>query len=137
MKKLFLVLLFAFISTSAFAAFPVKYDEKLDVGSADKTFTLKNNTVTVSATRPMKPMKPFQLIYTFKNDNVEKISLNSNMEMNMGAYNNKAVKKDSNVFTVELVLTKCMSGKTKWFTKANIHYKDGSIEELIVFYDVK
>lgn len=140
MKKLLILVMFlAVLPCSLYAAFPVPYDEKLDVGSADKTFVLKENTVTVSATRPIKPLEEFTLTYTFQKPNVEKVEFSSNMEMYMGKYQYVGIKdpKSKNVFTVKQMLTKCMSGKTKWYTKADITYTSGKKETMYVFFDVK
>ena len=137
MKKLLFLLLFIFSVTTAYAAFPIDYNEKYDIGLNDKTFTLNKNIVTVSVTRPVKPLKAFTLSYNFKESNISKVNLKSNMEMNMGLFKSQAIQKSPNLFTAELILTKCMSGRTKWYTEADIFYKDGSSEKLYIFYDVK
>ena len=139
MKKLILVLtLIMAVPFLSFAAFPVNYDEKLDITTTDKSFDLKNNnSVTVSATRPLKPMQEFTLTYKFKNPNVKAVKFTSNMEMNMGRFEYDGTKLSDTEFTVKQILTKCMSGRTKWFTKALITYNDGSNEEMYVFFDVK
>lgn len=137
MKKFILLLIIMTVPFLSFAAFPVNYDEKLDISTTDKTFDLKNNSVTVSATRPLKPMQEFTLTYKFKNPNVKAVKFTSNMEMNMGKFEYEGSKISDTEFTVKQILTKCMSGKTKWFTKALITYNDGSNEEMYVFFDVK
>lgn len=139
MKKIILLLtIIMAVPFLSFAAFPVNYDEKLDITTADKTFDLKNNnSVTVSATRPLKPMQEFTLTYKLKNPNVKAVKFTSNMEMNMGKFEYEGTKLSDTEFMVKQILTKCMSGKTKWFTKAFITYNDGSNDEMYVFFDVK
>lgn len=138
MKKIImLVLICLLVPFIAFAAFPVKYQDNLDVTSQDKTFTLKSNTVKVSATRPMKPMKEFTLTYSFDKPNIKSIKFTSNMEMNMGKYEYGGKKLSDTKFSVTQILVKCMSGKTKWYTKADITYNDGKTDTMYVFFDVK
>lgn len=138
MKKLSLLMLFIFlVPFISFAAFPVDYQESLDITTQDKSFTLKSNTVKVSATRPMKPMNEFTLTYSFDKPNVKSIKFTSNMEMNMGKYEYESTKTSDKVFTVKQILVKCMSGRTKWYTKADITYTDGKTETMYVFFDVK
>lgn len=138
MKKLSFLLLFIFlVPFISLAAFPVEYQDKLDITTADKSFALKLNTVKVSATRPIKPMQEFTLTYSFDKANVKSIKFTSNMEMNMGKYEYDAVKVSDKVFTVKQILVKCMSGRTKWYTKADITYNDGKTESMYVFFDVK
>ena len=55
----------------------------------------------------------------------------------MGKYEYEGKKISDNVFTVTQVLVKCMSGRTKWYTKADITYMDGNKRVFYVFYDVK
>ena len=138
MKKLILVLtLIIAVPFLSFAAFPVNYYEKLDITTTDKSFDLKNNnSVTVSATRPIKPLKEFTLTYSFSKP-VNSVKFTSNMEMNMGKFEYEGKKVTDTVFTVTQTLVKCMSGKTKWYTKADITYMDGLKDEFYVFYDVK
>lgn len=135
MKKFFLF--FLMIPLFGFAAFPVQYDNDLDITNADKTFSLKNNSVTVSATRPIKPMQEFMLTYKFTNDNVKSVSVSSNMEMNMGKFEYDGIKISGNEFVVKQILTKCMSGRTKWYSKAAITYNDNTKDDLYIFFDVK
>lgn len=138
MKKISFLLLFTFlVPFISFAAFPVDYNDSLDITSADKSFTLKSNTVKVSATRPMKPLQEFTLTYSFDKPNVKSVKFTSNMQMNMGKYEYDGTKVSDKVFTVKQVLVKCMSGKTKWYTKADITYNDGKTESMYVFFDVK
>ncbi len=136
MRK-FLVVLFTMMPFFALAAFPVKYDANFDITSSDKTFKLLDNEVTVSIERPIKPMKEITFTFTFKKPNIESISFVSNMEMYMGKYEFKGNKVNNNTYTLKQILTKCMSGKTKWFTLADITYNDGRQEKLYIFYDVK
>lgn len=138
MKKLSFLLFTLFcVPFFAMAAFPVDYKEQLDITTNDKTFTLKNNSVKVSSTRPMKPMQEFTLTYTFEKPNVKSVKFSSNMEMNMGKYQYEGKKIADNSFTVNQILVKCMSGRTKWYTKADITYNDGKTETMYVFFDVK
>ena len=55
----------------------------------------------------------------------------------MGKFEYEGKKVTDTVFTVTQTLVKCMSGKTKWYTKADITYMDGLKDEFYVFYDVK
>ncbi len=57
--------------------------------------------------------------------------------MDMGKYEYEGKKISDNVFTVTQVFVKCMSGRTKWYTKADITYMDGNKRVFYVFYDVK
>ena len=55
----------------------------------------------------------------------------------MGKYEYESTKTSDKVFTVKQILVKCMSGRTKWYTKADIIYTDGKTETMYVFFDVK
>ena len=67
MKKIILVLtlIIMVVPFFSFAAFPVNYKAAYDITDKDGSF--KNDTygISVSATRPIKPMKEFTLTYTF------------------------------------------------------------------------
>jgi hypothetical protein len=138
MKKIILVLtlIIMVVPFFSFAAFPVNYKAAYDITDKDGSF--KNDTygISVSATRPIKPMKEFTLTYTFDKA-VKSVKFTSNMEMDMGKYEYEGKKISDNVFTVTQVLVKCMSGRTKWYTKADITYMDGNKRVFYVFYDVK
>ena len=137
MKKLILVLvLIILVPFFSFAAFPVKYDEKYDITEYDAAFKLNTYGISVSATRPIKPMKEFTLTYSFSKP-VKSIKFTSNMEMDMGKYEYEGKKVTDTVFTVTQTLVKCMSGKTKLYTKADIAYMNGLKDEFYIFYDVK
>ncbi len=137
MKKIILFLAFIVMPFFTFAAFPIEYNDNLDITITDKKFELKNNTVTISATRPIKPMQEFTIIAKFDKDNIQSIDFAYNMEMNMGKFEYKGIKISNNEFIVKQILTKCMSGRTKWYSKAIITYIDNSNEELYFFFDVK
>lgn len=86
MKKLILVLvLIILVPFFSFATFPVKYDEKYDITEYDAAFKLNTYGISVSATRPIKPMKEFTLTYSFSKP-VKSIKFTSNMEIDMGKY---------------------------------------------------
>lgn len=137
MKKLILVLsLIISIPFFSFAAFPINYDERYDITEKDKAFKRVPNSVSVSATRPIKPMKEFTLTYSFSKP-VKSVKFTSNMQMDMGKYEYEGKKVTDTVFTVTQTLVKCMSGKTKWYTKADITYINGLKDEFYIFYDVK
>lgn len=134
MKKIILVLALIIMAVPflSFAAFPVNYNAVYDITEKDGNF--KN--VSVSATRPIKPMKEFTLTYKFDRP-VKSVKFTSNMEMDMGKYEYEGKKVSDTVFTVTQTLVKCMSGRTKWYTKADITYMNGEKSVFYVFYDVK
>ena len=134
MKKIILVLALIIMAVPflSFAAFPVNYNAVYDITEKDGNF--KN--VSVSATRPIKPMKEFTLTYKFDRP-VKAVKFTSNMEMDMGKYEYEGKKVSDTVFTVTQTLVKCMSGRTKWYTKADITYMNGEKSVFYVFYDVK
>ncbi len=132
-----LFVLFFLVPVFLYASFPVKYNPDFDITDYNKTFLLKYNKVTVSVDRPLKPMKNLLFTFSFKEPNVKSIFFSSNMEMNMGKYEFSGVKIDNNTFTLTQILTKCMSGKTKWYTSALITYNNEKQEILYFFYDVK
>ena len=134
MKKIILVLALIIMAVPflSFAAFPVNYNAVYDITEKDGNF--KN--VSVSATRPIKPMKEFTLTYKFDRP-VKSVKFTSNMEMDMGKYEYEGKKVSVTVFTVTQTLVKCMSGRTKWYTKADITYMNGEKSVFYVFYDVK
>lgn len=134
MKKIILVLALIIMAVPflSFAAFPVNYNAVYDITEKDGNF--KN--VSVSATRPIKPMKEFTLTYKFDRP-VKSVKFTSNMEMDMGKYEYEGKKISDTEFTVTQTLVKCMSGRTKWYTKADITYMDGKTNTFYVFYDVK
>lgn len=138
MKKIILVLALIIMAVPflSFAAFPVNYNAAYDITDKDGVF--KNDTygISVSATRPIKPMKEFTLTYKFDRP-VKAVKFTSNMEMDMGKYEYEGKKISDTEFTVTQTLVKCMSGRTKWYTKANITYMDGKTNTFYVFYDVK
>ena len=138
MKKIILVLALIIMAVPflSFAAFPVNYNAAYDITDKDGVF--KNDTygISVSATRPIKPMKEFTLTYKFDRP-VKSVKFTSNMEMDMGKYEYEGKKVTDTVFTVTQTLVKCMSGKTKWYTKADIAYMNGLKDEFYIFYDVK
>ena len=137
MKKFILVLsLIILVPFFSFAAFPINYDARYDITEKDKAFNRVPNSVSVSATRPIKPMKEFTLTYTFSKP-VKSVKFTSNMEMDMGKFEYEGKKVTDTVFTVTQTLVKCMSGKTKWYTKADITYMNGLKDEFYIFYDVK
>lgn len=81
MKKFILVLsLIILVPFFSFAAFPINYDARYDITEKDKAFKRVPNSVSVSATRPIKPMKEFTLTYTFSKP-VKSVKFTSNMEM--------------------------------------------------------
>ena len=134
MKKIILVLALIIMAVPflSFATFPVNYNAVYDITEKDGNF--KN--VSVSATRPIKPMKEFTLTYKFDRP-VKSVKFTSNMEMDMGKYEYEGKKVSDTVFTVTQTLVKCMSGRTKWYTKADITYMNGEKSVFYVFYDVK
>lgn len=134
MKKIILVLALIIMAVPflSFAAFPVNYNAVYDITEKDGNF--KN--VSVSATRPIKPMKEFTLTYKFDRP-VKAVKFTSNMEMDMGKYEYEGKKISDTEFAVTQTLVKCMSGRTKWYTKADITYMDGKTNTFYVFYDVK
>lgn len=138
MKKITLVLALIIMAVPflSFAAFPVNYNAAYDITDKDGVF--KNDTygISVSATRPIKPMKEFTLTYKFDRP-VKSVKFTSNMEMDMGKYEYEGKKVSDTVFTVTQTLVKCMSGRTKWYTKADITYMNGEKSVFYVFYDVK
>ncbi len=138
MKKIILVLALIIMAVPflSFAAFPVNYNTAYDITDKDGVF--KNDTygVSVSATRPIKPMKEFTLTYKFDRP-VKAVKFTSNMEMDMGKYEYEGKKISDTEFTVTQTLVKCMSGRTKWYTKADITYMNGEKSIFYVFYDVK
>lgn len=138
MKKIILVLALIIMAVPflSFAAFPVNYNAAYDITDKDGVF--KNDTygVSVSATRPIKPMKEFTLTYKFDRP-VKAVKFTSNMEMDMGKYEYEGKKISDTEFTVTQTLVKCMSGRTKWYTKADITYMNGEKSIFYVFYDVK
>ncbi len=138
MKKIILVLALIIMAVPflSFAAFPVNYNAAYDITDKDGVF--KNDTygVSVSATRPIKPMKEFTLTYKFDRP-VKAVKFTSNMEMDMGKYEYEGKKISDTEFTVTQTLVKCMSGRTKWYTKADITYMNGEKSVFYVFYDVK
>ena len=137
MKKFILVLsLIILVPFFSFAAFPINYDARYDITEKDKAFKRVPNSVSFSATRPIKPMKEFTLTYTFSKP-VKSVKFTSNMEMDMGKFEYEGKKVTDTVFTVTQTLVKCMSGKTKWYTKADITYMNGLKDEFYIFYDVK
>ena len=132
-KNIFiLILIIMTVPYFSFAAFPVDYNAVYDITEKDGNF--KN--VSVSATRPIKPMKEFTLTYKFDRP-VKSVKFTSNMEMDMGKYEYEGKKVSDTVFTVTQTLVKCMSGRTKWYTKADITYMNGEKSVFYVFYDVK
>ncbi len=132
-KNIFiLILIIMTVPYFSFAAFPVDYNAVYDITEKDGNF--KN--VSVSATRPIKPMKEFTLTYEFDRP-VKSVKFTSNMEMDMGKYEYEGKKVSDTVFTVTQTLVKCMSGRTKWYTKADITYMNGEKSVFYVFYDVK
>lgn len=134
MKKIILVLALIIMAVPflSFAAFPADYNAVYDITEKDGNF--KN--VSVSATRPIKPMKEFTLTYKFDRP-VKSVKFTSNMEMDMGKYEYEGKKISDTEFTVTQTLVKCMSGRTKWYTKADITYMNGEKSVFYVFYDVK
>lgn len=133
MRKIILALtLMMAVPFFSFAAFPVKYDARYDITEKDGSY----KRVSVSATRPIKPMKEFTLTYKFDRP-VKSVKFTSNMEMDMGKYEYEGKKISDTEFTVTQTLVKCMSGKTKWYTKADITYMNGAKDIFYVFYDVK
>lgn len=134
MKKIILVLALIIMTVPyfSFAAFPADYNAVYDITEKDGNF--KN--VSVSATRPIKPMKEFTLTYKFDRP-VKSVKFTSNMEMDMGKYEYEGKKISDTEFTVTQTLVKCMSGRTKWYTKADITYMNGEKSVFYVFYDVK
>lgn len=134
MKKIILVLALIIMTVPyfSFAAFPADYNAVYDITEKDGNF--KN--VSVSATRPIKPMKEFTLTYKFDRP-VKAVKFTSNMEMDMGKYEYEGKKISDTQFTVTQTLVKCMSGRTKWYTKADITYMNGEKSVFYVFYDVK
>ncbi len=132
-KNIFiLILIIMTVPYFSFAAFPADYNAVYDITEKDGNF--KN--VSVSATRPIKPMKEFTLTYKFDRP-VKSVIFTSNMEMDMGKYEYEGKKVSDTVFTVTQTLVKCMSGRTKWYTKADITYMNGEKSVFYVFYDVK
>lgn len=132
-KNIFiLILIIMTVPYFSFAAFPADYNAVYDITEKDGNF--KN--VSVSATRPIKPMKEFTLTYKFDRP-VKAVKFTSNMEMDMGKYEYEGKKISDTEFTVTQTLVKCMSGRTKWYTKADITYMDGKTNTFYVFYDVK
>lgn len=132
-KNIFiLILIIMTVPYFSFAAFPADYNAVYDITEKDGNF--KN--VSVSATRPIKPMKEFTLTYKFDRP-VKSVKFTSNMEMDMGKYEYEGKKVSDTVFTVTQTLVKCMSGRTKWYTKADITYMNGEKSFFYVFYDVK
>lgn len=137
MRKIILALIVIIaVPFLSFAAFPVNYNAACDITEKDIAF--KNDTygISVYATRPMKPMKEFTLTYKFDKP-VKSVKFKSNMEMDMGKYEYEGKKVSDTEFTVNQTLVKCMSGRTKWYTKADIIYMNGKTTTFYVFYDVK
>ena len=138
MKRILLLfILITFLPLISQAAFPIEYNKSFDITNNDVTLNLKNNTVTVSSKRPIKAMQEFVITFNFANANIKSINTSSNMEMNMGKYDFLGNKINDNTYNVKLIVTKCMSGKTLWYTKVNVTYLDDSNEAFYIFFNTK
>lgn len=119
------------------AAFPEPYAESKDITESDKTFQIKDNIVTVSYSRPARPMQPFNIMFKFEKDNIKSLSYTTNMIMNMGRYIFNPQEISDNIYTVTPTLPKCASGRTLWYGLLNLTYNNGTKDSLIFFYNVK
>lgn len=133
---IFAAVIFFNVHIHAHAGFPVPYSAEKDITDRDITFTLKENSVTVSYSRPAVPMKPFDISFKFRADNVKSLSYSTNMKMNMGRYIFFPKPVDG-IYSVTPVLPKCGSGSSLWYGKLDITYKSGATESLVFFYNVK
>ena len=132
---IFVIIILAF-ANNVFAKLPVRYSKNSDVTYTDKIFHLKHGSVKVSATRPLKPMHPFSLVFTFKKADVLKLEYSTNMSMYMGKFEYEPIEIASNQYHVELILPKCMSKSSLWYGKLDITYKSGIKERLFFFYNL-
>lgn len=139
MRKLFtplLVIFSLFIVSSAYAAFPIEYDEMLDITNKDAAFNLSENTLIVSMERSSRPMRPFTIQFHFNKNNVETLNLMSNMKMNMGNFRNTPKNIGYGNYVAEQTLPKCGSGDSLWYGKLDITYKSGKMDTIYFFYNL-
>ena len=135
---IFVVAAFSFYPVSnVYAAFPEPYTETKDITDSDKSFNIKDNVVTVSYSRPARPMQPFNIMFKFEKDNIKSLSYTTNMIMNMGRYIFNPEEISDNIYTVTPTLPKCGSGRTLWYGLINLTYDNGVEDKLIFFYNVK
>lgn len=140
MRKVFTsaFLFFAlFLFSPAYAAFPVNYDEMIDITNKDASFKLSENSLIVSMERHAKPMRPFNVQFHFNHNNIEVLTLTTNMKMNMGNF--KFAPKDlgyGNYVITDLTLPKCGSGDGLWYGQLDIKFKSGKTETVYFFYNL-
>ncbi len=137
MKKVILSLALIAVTTLANAKMPAPYDVNTDVTSANKTLLLNNsNSVEVIVeNRPITAMAPFAFNFKFAdNSNIESVNFTTNMEMNMGRFV-ADFPSPKDTYITEMILPKCGSGRTLWYGKLLITYKDKSTEEKYFFYN--
>lgn len=134
--KSFIFVLLLVFTTNSYAAFPEEYSEAKDITLSDKTVKLLDNNVTISYTRPAKPLQPFQISFKFEKDNIKNLFYKTNMIMNMGKYHSVPMK-NNDVYITSFTLPKCGSGRTLWYGELDITYTSGKTDKLIFFYNVK
>lgn len=133
---IFSFIFFITLSINSYAAFPEEYSENKDITLSDKTFIIDDNKVTVSYTRPAKPLKPFQITFKFEKENIKDMNYTTNMVMNMGDYKYTPVK-NQDIYMITPVLPRCGSGRTLWYGQLDITYNSNKKDKLIFFYNVK
>lgn len=128
------VLIFGSIS---YAAFPIEYNESIDITKKDLGVKSPENTIIISMQRPAKPMQPFNIDFNFDNDNVVSLKYSTNMKMNMGKFEYEPKELGSGKYLLTLTLPKCKSMDALWYGKLDIKYKSGKTEEVYFFYSLK
>ncbi len=139
MKKLVLTFLIVALSTAVFAAMPVPYEGKLDITKKDRKLetTVKSTDVKISVDRPIDTMKPIDFSFSIEDyEKVDRVRFSTNMDMNMG-YFSKNMTSSNDTFNASMTLPKCPSGRTLWYGKLTVYYKDKSKDDLFFFYNIK
>lgn len=121
----------------SYAAFPVAFDESIDITSKDLGVKTSENTLIVSMQRPAKPMHPFNIDFNFDKDNVVSLKYSTNMKMNMGKFEYTPKDLRSGKYLLTLTLPQCKSMNTLWYGKLDIKYKSGGTDEVYFFYNLK
>ena len=138
-KTLFTIALLTLFIQSAYADFPVPYNQSNDLGfNKNAKFELPDNNTMIVRINPEKPksLYPFEIMVDFINPTqVINVVVDLNMTMNMGDFKYKLAFQN-NQYNKTLTLPRCGSGRTKWYAKITVKLLDNTHEERYVFFDV-
>ncbi len=138
-KLLFTMAICTLFIQSAYADFPVPYNQSTDLSfNENAIFNLPDNNTMIVRIHPSKPksLYPLEIMVDFVNPTqIISVVIDLNMSMDMGEFKYKLAFQN-NQYNRSITLPRCGSGRTKWYAKVTVKLLDNTQEERYLFFDV-